>query len=200
MPIEITMVKTLDGSFRPATAADQALVVKMKPGQGVRFKAARVSQRALKHQQLYWAGLLGLAMDYWEPKGGLIAPSEKSTLLRFAGWLDKKGGDTGAIRRAAKAFLTELRDSRAGRIETPEKSIEALHSWVKIEAGWYHLEMTPSGIRKAPKSINFNAMDQEEFEQFYKAAFSVIWRFILSRTFATEREAQNAIDQLLAMG
>jgi len=43
-------------------------------------------------------------------------------------------------------------------------------------------------------------MDQDDFAAFYKAAFSVVWKFILSRTFASEAEAENAIHQLLALG
>jgi hypothetical protein len=60
--------------------------------------------------------------------------------------------------------------------------------------------MTPGGLKKKALSINFNAMDQYEFNDFYKAAFSVCWQFILSRTFESEGQADNAINQLLAFG
>jgi len=43
-------------------------------------------------------------------------------------------------------------------------------------------------------------MSQDEFGVFYKAAFSVVWRFILSRAFEDDNQAQNAIDQLLQFG
>lgn len=194
------MAKCQDGSFRPVTQHDIELAAKWKPGQGIKIKAVQQSDRSIRHHRLYFGGLLALAMDYWEPKGGLIAPAEKSTLLSFADWLDRKGGDSGAIRRACRAFLTELAQSRASKIEAPQKDVEALHEWVKIEAGYFRYVMTPSGIRKEPLSINFNAMDQDKFAAFYKAAFSVVWRFILSRTFKSEAEAQQCIDQLVAMG
>ena len=77
---------------------------------------------------------------------------------------------------------------------------EALHEWIKIEAGHFEYAMTPNGVTKKALSINFNAMDQDQFNDFYKAAFNVCWRFILSRTFEDERQADNAISQILAFG
>lgn len=197
---EIVLYKTQDGGLRAATAADQELLESFKLGQGVKVKAVGMKPRSLPHHRLYWGGLLELAFDYWEPQGGLISASEKGTLLKFADWLDRKGGNSGAVRRACKAFLTELKQSRTERIETPHKSKQGLHEWVKIEAGYFDYEITPTGIRKVARSINFNSMGQEEFTQFYKAAFSVVWRFILSRNFESEQQAQNAVDQLVAMG
>ena len=46
---------------------------------------------------MYWAGLIGLAFDYWETEGGLISPSEKRVLEMFSNWLDKKGGGGGVM-------------------------------------------------------------------------------------------------------
>lgn len=200
MPIDITLVRCQDGSLRPATAHDQELMGKWRLGQAVRVQAVQVKPRSLQHHKLYWGGLLELAMDYWEPAGGLVSASEVSTLRRFAAWLDRQSTNSGAVRRACRAFLVELRGSRAQRIEAPEKSKQALHEWVKEQAGYYDLVQTPSGIRRQARSINFNAMDQDDFAAFYKAAFSVVWKFILSRTFASEAEAENAIQQLIALG
>lgn len=200
MPVDITLVRCQDGSLRPATAHDQELLGKWRIGQAVRVQATQVKPRSLQHHKLYFGGLLELAMDYWEPTGGLISASEVSTLKRFADWLDRQSTNSGAVRRACRAFLVELRDSRAQRHESPEKSKAALNDWIKEQAGYYDLVQTPSGIRRQVRSINFNSMDQDEFAEFYKAAFSVVWRFILSRTFANEAEAENAINQLIAMG
>jgi len=200
MSAEITLVRCQDGSLRPITQHDLDLVRAWKVGQGVRIKATTLHARSLQHHKLYFGGLLALAFDYWEPTGGLITPSEKGTLNRFADWLDRKGGNSGAVRRACAAFLSELRDSRAQRIEAPEKSLEALHRWVKVEAGYFVYEQSPAGIRKEPLSINFNSMGQDEFNEFYKAAFSVVWKMILSRVFENENHAEEAINQLLAMG
>ena len=200
MPIEVTLVKGQDGALRPASAADQEHMSKFKIGQAVRVSVVQVKARSLQHHRLYWGGLIELAMDYWEPTGGLVSLSETSTLKRFADWLDRKGGNSGAIRRACAAFLDELRHSRGLRIDAPHKSREALHEWIKVEAGYFEYAMTPGGLKKKALSINFNAMDQYEFNDFYKAAFNVCWRFILSRTFDSEEQADTAINQLLAFG
>lgn len=200
MATEIVLVKAMDGSLRPATAYDQEQVNKVKAGHGIKVKMVSVKPRSLEHHKLYFGGLLALALDYWEPKGGLISPAEIYTLNRFADWLDTHGGNTGAIRRAASEYLADLKNRRADKIEVPEKSIEDLHEWVKREAGYFTYCQTPSGLSKKTISINFNAMDQDQFMVFYKAAFAVVWKFILSRTFQDEVEVENTLNQLMAMG
>lgn len=198
--IELTLVKIQDGSFRPATSMDVELAGAYKTGQPIKVRTVRRKARSLPHLKLYFGGLLELAMDYWEPTGGLVSNSEKHTIKQFAEWLDAMSGDSGSVAAAGGAFLGELMQSRAQRIETPHKSKEALHEWVKVEAGCFDYQVTPSGIRKTAKSINFDVMDQEQFNTFYKEAFSVVWRFILSRKFNSEDEAQAAVDQLVSMG
>lgn len=198
--MDMTLVKRMDGSFLPATEEDQDLARKYKVGKAVKFHATQQSERSLKHHRLYFGGLIKLTFDYWEPIGGLIAPSEIATLDKFTTFLGRYGGNEAALNNARIAFLDQLTQSRASKIQAPEKSVRALHEWVKVEAGWYELEQTPQGIRKVSKSINFNAVGKEEFEDFYRAAFSVCWKFILSRTFTNEKEANNAINCLIAMG
>lgn len=200
MSKEIILIKTLEGAFLPATQHDHDEAKAWPPGKAIKVTYISQKERSIRHHKLYFGGLLELAMDYWEPKGGLISSSEIATLKKFSKWLDNKSNTSGAIDNACKSFLTELRSSRAENIQTPEKSKAALHRWVKEQAGYYTLEITPSGIRKEPISINFNAMKQEDFNDFYKSAFGVVWRFILSRSFANEKEAENAILQLSNMG
>jgi hypothetical protein len=198
--IEIMMVKTAGNGLQPATAKDADEYGKIKIGQPVRVALTQVKQRSLKWHKMYWGGLLQLAMDAWEPQGGLISSTEKSTLNNFADWLDAKSGNSGAIKAACNAFMDELAQRRSQRIDTPSKSIEALHRWVKAESGLYDLEMTPAGVRKVERSINFNSMDADEWQEFYKQAFGVCWRFILSRSYGSEEELQNCIDNLVEMG
>lgn len=198
--MDMILVKRIDGSFLPATQDDQELSRKWKVGKAIKFKATQQSDRSLKHHRLYFGGLLELAFQYWEPDGGLLAPSELATLDKFTQFLGSYGGDTEALNNARNAFVDQLTQSRAGKIEAPEKSKSALHEWVKVEAGYCELEQTPKGLRKVAKSINFNAMSKEQFEDYYKAAFSVCWRFILSRTFTNESDADSAINQLIHMG
>jgi len=75
--------------------------------------------------------------------------------------------------------------------------MNALWNGRKVEAGYFDYVMTPNGVTKKPRSINFNAMDQDDF---YKAAFNVCWRLILSRVFEDEQQLENTINQLLAIG
>lgn len=200
MPREIVLVRKNDGSFIPASDEDKALASGWRAGQAVKVAVTTQSARSLQHHRLYWGGLIALTFDYWEPKGGFIGASEKQALKEFCNWLDARSGNTGAIKAACSSFAKELAEKRAAKIESPTKSKEQLHEWIKVKAGWYELVLSPTGIKKVPKATNFNAMGQEEFNKFYKAAFGVCWRFILSRTFENEEQAQGAIDQLLAMG
>lgn len=197
---EMILIKAMDGSFRAATEADQEQAAKWKVGRAVKFKPTQQSDRSLQHHRMYFGGLLRLAFDYWEPVGGLITDSERATLNAFTSFLGRYGGDEYAFANAQAAFLANLEQSRANKFESPTKSLEALHDWVKIEAGFFTIEQTPKGIKKISRSINFNAMSKEEFEHFYKQAFSVCWRFILSRTFKDQSEADNAINQLIHLG
>lgn len=200
MPIEIAMAKQMDGSFRPVTEHDQQLAESIKQGSALKFVAVKMSRRSIQYHRLYFGGLINLAKRYWSPTGGLITESEKDTLLSFADWLDGQGAKTGAIRSACRQFLINLRNDRAEKIALPDATSMAMHRWVKEQAGYWHWEQTPTGMVKVVESINFNAMTREEYDFFYKAAFSVIWNFILSRAFKTEQDAENAVQQLMRMG
>ena len=200
MPIETIVQKDLTGALRPSTDHDQKLFAKIKTGQALRVTLTKVSARSLQHHKLYWGGLIALCMDYWQPSGGLVTEVEKKTLRAFAAFLEKKGKSTGAFTELAKQFLSEQIEIRSEKFQTPDKSDSALHEWIKIEAGYYDLALTPTGIIKRSRSINFNSMSKEEFEVYYQAAFNVVWRYVLSRKFKTEKEAQNAVDQLTSMG
>lgn len=51
-----------------------------------------------------------------------------------------------------------------------------------IESGHYDAIQLPDGtLRKHPRSIAFANMDESEFQQLYKAALDVLWRWVLSR-------------------
>ena len=200
MADEITLIKQHDGSLRPATTYDSELLSKYRLGDPVKAVVKKVKPRSLQHHKLFFGGLLGLVMDYWEPGNDFISPGERRTLERFADWLDSKGGNSGAIRRAAEVFFDQTNKSRSRSVEAPNVSINSLLSWVKINVNHVDIERRPDGIHKVPRSINFNAIGQDEFNEFYKAAFSVCWKFVLSKSFENEDDAQKAIDRLMGMG
>lgn len=200
MPVEIVMQKGPDGAFHPVTSHDRDAAEKWPVGQGIRVEATQVRPRSLIHHKMYWA-LINLTLDYWEPAGGAFTPQEERIVKLHAQWLDKETGGN-AVSQISPYFLQELGASRmAKRPETmPKKDAQALHQWVKEQAGYYDLLLTPDGVRRQPRSINFNAMGQEEFNEFYKAAFSVCWNLALSRPFASEKDAEDAVNQLMSMG
>lgn len=188
-----------NGGLVGLTDADHQHIKDLRSDSPVRIDIKSTQPRNIKFHQLYWAGLLGLAMQYWQPKSGLITPAEKSTLQGFvkylSGFTDESAADS--LAAAAQDYLNKLNQSRRDKTETPENSIEALHEWVKMEAGYYKLYQTPSGIRKVPGSISFASMDEPEFKEFYRRAFNVVWKFILNQHFEDESQAENAISQLL---
>lgn len=189
------------GAYWPLRQEDKEAFSGFKQGTIFDGNLTRQSERSLLHHQMYFAGLLELAMTYWEPDGGTVSPSEESILTMFCKRVEKVSEQPGALQEAKREFLIMLRQHRAEKYEAPNKSKDALHHWVVVEAGYFDIIMTPFGQKKVPKSISFNAMpDQKDFADFYKAAFSVVWKFILSRTFKTEDEAQAAVDELLSMG
>lgn len=198
MPVEVMMVKH-GASLVPATEADREELAKFKTGKPVKVRLVRQSDRSLRHHRMFFGGLLRLGLDYWEPAGGVLGESEEQTVRRFAKFLDREmNGD--AIAKWADFYLADLKAARADRFQAPAKSMDAFRHWVLVEAGHSEVEETPRGLRRRAKSINFESMGQEDFNELYKSCFSVIWKFVLSRHFATEGEAQQAIDELLALG
>lgn len=198
--IEATVVRTPDMALRPITGEDCDKLNAVPLGQPMKVKFTKRNKRSIQFHRLYWGGLISLAMQYWEPTGGLVSEAEENIIFKFSRWLDRQGGDTGAIVSASSDYLHELRKVRSSKITTVYKSSKQLHKWIKEECGYYDLVWTPTGPRKEVKSISFDAMSPEEFNEFYRCAFSVVWNFILSRTFENPEQAENAINNLMAMG
>ena len=120
-------------------------------------------------------------------------------MRKFSKWLEIQSGESGAIKEACSEFLKELDRKRSQTIESPNKTIQGLHRWVKEQAGYYTAVLTPNGITKQLKSINFNSMDQFEFNEFYKQAFDIVWKFILSRTIKNKEEVHEIVNKLVEM-
>jgi len=142
--------------------------------------------------------LLNLGFEYWEPTGGAISSNERKLVTGYSKYLASFGGSEGALLDAAEQYLDRIADKRSGSISAC-KSFDAFRSWVTVESGHYDAIQLPDGtLRKHPRSIAFANMDETEFQQMYKAALDVLWRWILSRTFKSRQEAENAANQLLS--
>lgn len=144
--------------------------------------------------------LLNLGFEYWEPTGGAISSNERRLVTGYAKYLAMFGGSETALLDAAEQYLVRIADKRTGSISAC-KSFDAYRAWVTIESGHYDAIQLPDGtLRKHPRSIAFANMDETEFQQLYKAALDVLWRWILSKEFRDQREAENAAAQLLSFG
>lgn len=137
--------------------------------------------------------MIDFAFDYWEPRGGLIQRCEEQAVRRFAQYIDDQtGGESGTV--AMGDFLDRVELNRSEAMPAPEKSKEAFRQWLISQAGFFTWVMTPTGPVKKPSSISFSRMSQEEFEELYKAVFSIVWRMVLSDKFRSEEEATQAIN------
>lgn len=144
--------------------------------------------------------LLNLGFEYWEPTGGAISSNERRLVTGYAKYLASFGGSETALLDAAEQYLVRIADKRTGSISAC-KSFDAYRAWVTIESGHYDAIQLPDGtLRKHPRSIAFANMDETEFQQLYKAALDVLWRWILSRAFRDQSEAENAAAQLMSFG
>ena len=145
--------------------------------------------------------LLNLGFEYWEPTGGAISSNERKLVTGFAKFLANCGGSESALQNAAEQYLEQVAGRRVTNGISLCKSFDAYRAWVIVEAGHYDAIQLPDGtLRKHPRSIAFSSMDETEFQQLYKAALDVLWRWILSRTFRTQQEAENAAAQLMSFG
>lgn len=119
----------------------------------------------------------------------------------YAKYLSVYGGNEGVLLDAAEQYLERIASRRVTNGISLCKSFDAYRAWVTVEAGHYDAIQLPDGtLRKHPRSISFANMDETEFQQLYKAALDVLWRWILSRTFRTQQEAENAAAQLMSFG
>ena len=195
---EIVLIKVNNG-FSYATDADREGADTWKLGKAIKVNAVQQSARSLPFHQKYWAGLIALTFEYWEPDSGMTTEAERKLIESFCKVLDDNGGN-GTIAPLGDQFLSTVSQNRAQKQPAIHKTKQALHDWIKEQAGYFEIELTPTGPRKKLKSINFNAMSNEQFEQFYKDAFNVCWRYVLSTPFDSEQAADNAVLQLLSVG
>ncbi|WP_026470927.1 DUF1367 family protein [Alkanindiges illinoisensis] len=203
--MSVDMMMVCNGrALVPATEHDYAIMRQTyRIGQVIKTETKRQADRSLQHHRLYFGGLIGLVKDYWEPQTGLVHPAEVRTAASFCHYLQSKGIALSPEQSQAlqQDYLQRLTQKRAAKLINPMPASTAeIHRWIKIECGYYDVVRLPDGtIEKKAKSISFAKMTQAEFNEFYKAAFGVCWRFVLSRHFECESDAENAINRMLDM-
>lgn len=196
MAHELQLIKQSSGILIPATPeTSDILQSKIKLGAVLVAEFRQVRNPAF-HRRFF--ALLNLGFEYWEPTGGAISSNERKLVNGYAKFLAAFGENEGALLDAAEQYLDRIADKRAGSISIC-KSYDAYRAWVIVESGHYDAIQLPDGtLRKHPRSIAFANMDETEFQQLYKAALDVLWRWVLSRAFKTQREAENAASQLMS--
>jgi len=198
MAQQLQLIKQSSGILIPATPeTSDFLHSKCKLGAVLEADFRQLRNPAF-HRKFF--ALLNLGFEYWEPTGGTISSNERRLVTGYSKFLASYGGSEGALLDAAEQYLDLIADKRAGSISIC-KSFEAYRYWVIVEAGHYDAIQLPDGtLRKHPRSIAFASMEELEFQQLYRAALDVLWRWILSRAFRSEAEAENAAAQLQHFG
>ncbi|HGY3129298.1 TPA: DUF1367 family protein [Citrobacter freundii] len=197
MAHELHLIKHQSGILIPATPeTSDVLQSKIKLGAVLVAEFRQVRNPAF-HRRFF--ALLNLGFEYWEPTGGAISSNERKLVSGYAKFLAAFGGNEGALLDAAEQYLEQVASRRITNGISLCKSFDAYRAWVIVEAGHYDAIQLPDGtLRKHPRSIAFANMDETEFQQLYKAALDVLWRWVLSRAFKTQREAENAAAQLMS--
>lgn len=189
---ELALIRTSHG-LQPATEADRELVQKWRLGQVVHGKYTQMRNAGF-HRKFF--GMLDLAFDYWEPKGGLIPQQERRGIEGLARYFEQLNNRPGQLQNAVQAYFEKLEQDRAERFPAADKSREAFRAWAIVESGHYVLEQTPTGIRRKAKSMSWASMDETEFETLYRDVFNVLWRTVLQAHFESEADAMAAAEQL----
>ncbi|WP_159870796.1 MULTISPECIES: DUF1367 family protein [unclassified Raoultella] len=190
------LIKQSQGILIPATQ-ETSEFLQSKCRLGAVLEADYKLVRNPAFHRRYFA-LLNLGFDYWEPTGGAISSNERKLVYGYASFLAAYGGNESALLDAAEQYLDRVAEKRAGSISIC-KSFDAYRTWVIVEAGHYDAIQLPDGtLKKHPRSISFSSMDDTEFHELYKASLDVLWRWILSRSFGSQMEVENAANQLLS--
>ncbi|ENG2947096.1 DUF1367 family protein [Enterobacter cloacae] len=196
MALELQLIKHHSGILIPATPETRDILQsKTRLGDILVAEFRRVRNPAF--HRLFFA-LLNLGFEYWEPTGGAISSNERKLITGYAKFLASYAGNEGALIDAAEHYLEQVAYRRVTNGISLCKSFDAYRSWVIVEAGHFDAIQLPDGtLKKHPRSISFANMDELEFQQLYKAALDVLWRWVLSRSFRSRDEAENVAAQLL---
>lgn len=194
---QLQLIKQSTGILIPATPeTSDFLQSKCKLG-SVLVADFKLVRNPAFHRRFF--ALLNLGFEYWEPTGGAISANEQKLVNGYARFLASYGGNEGALLDAAEQYLDQIASRRITNGISLCKSFDAYRAWVTVEAGHFDAIQLPDGtLRKHPRSIAFSSMDETEFQHLYKAALDVLWRWILSRTFNSREEAENAAAQLMS--
>lgn len=190
---ELSFIKTNVGLV-PHTDNDKKTFDRWKLGAVIAGNFKQV--RNPKFHRKFFA-LLNLTFDYYEPSSGVLTADEKRIATKIFMTLDNHNNKNGFFIDFGREFMRSESEERRATIESIEKAFDPFRKWLIVEAGYFDETHVPGGIVKEAKSISFAKMEDIEFSQLYKSVFDVCWRFVLSRVFKDEHEAEEAAVSLL---
>jgi len=185
---EINFIKTSAGLV-PVSEADREIYNRWKLGGVICGKFTQ--SRNYKHHKRFF-GLLNLAFDYYEPSSGVLTNDEKRIATKIFQTLDNSSNNSGVMLDWGREFMKAESTLRKSQIENIQKAFEPFRTEMIIESGFYDEVIVPTGVKKVARSISFASMDEHQFRELYKAMFNTLWRFVLSRYFKNEAEAEEA--------
>lgn len=196
MALELQLIKHHSGILIPATPeTSDILQSKTRLGDVLVAEFRRVRNPAF-HRRFF--ALLNLGFEYWEPTGGAISSNERRLITGYAKYLAAYGGSESALLDAAGQYLDRIAEKRSGSISIC-KSFDAYRAWVIVEAGHYDaIQLAGRYAEKTPSQHFFRQHGRMRIRELYKASLDVLWRWILSRSFNSLQEAENAANQLLS--
>ena len=202
MALAVWMQRQGDGFF-PAEEIDRQCLSSYQDNQPVLIEISKVTQRDMDRHRKYWGGLVKLVAQHWEPKNKLVLKYERSVLNQMIDFVTNQGQPTDALSVVIDAFIGyRVKQAQALHIEHSAKEVlESIHEWIKEEAGYFDLVVTPTGVKRKVRSISFAKMpSQEAFEEFYSKAFDVAWRYVLVNVgYKSQEEAQEMALRMLSM-
>jgi len=190
---EVNFIKTSTGLV-PVSEADKEIYDKWKLGRVICGKFTQ--SRNYKYHKKFF-GLLNLAFNYYEPSSGVLTNDEKRIATKIFQTLDSASKGSGVMLDWGREFMRTESQLRKSQIENIQKAFEPFREEMTIAAGYYDEVRTPVGIKKYARSISFASMDELQFRELYKALFNTLWRFVLSRYFKNEAEAEDAALMML---
>lgn len=193
MAAELALVKGQGNTLIPMKASDVEWIKKLKPG---RMVEATISQprNYVFHKRFF--ALLNFAFDYWEP-APIQVHEQKSfrSVRKFARFIADQSPNLSAN---IQAWLNEFAKTHSNYEIKPEKNFDQFREDVTILSGHYESFYRIDGsVQIKAKSISFARMDDQDFQEVYKAVFNVLWKMVLSKTGMEYQQIENILNQML---
>lgn len=189
---EISVIKN-GRALLPYTPEDDEAIKTIKNGEVLTIKYS--VQRNLQFHRKFFA-LINLAFDYDKPNFSLVSAAERAGIINFAKHMAKLGEVSDEpILALADEYISSTEKRRLQRFGEPLPCKIEFRKNVIIEAGYFDLKSTPTGVIKVAKSMKFKSMDNQQFAELYKAVFNVLWVRVLNRIYSSHDDAEAAVNQ-----